>query len=166
MKVRYALVAGLILVFVGSVAIMGLGETGDITASIATELDVSFTSLLEIGEIAADFDGTGGATDGTGPKYLQLTVTSNKDYTVQLSCSGNLSIGGSTEWRDQMETEYAIWKELTWHDAIGADGPYKGWVDDDDFSWYDNLATVTWFEADDGTGVYRTGGKTAETNDF
>lgn len=167
MKVRFAVVIGMTLMLIGTIStgILAESETGTINASITPVLTVALTgSPLAIGAITEDFDGTGDKTDGTG-QYLQLTVTSNKDYTVHLSCSGNLSIGG-TEWRDQLETEYAIWKQMTWHDAIGPDGPYDGWVDDDDFSWFDNLATVTWFEADNGEATYRTGGKTAEINDF
>jgi len=156
MKVRLALVTTLIMVLVGAVSIVGLAEkkTGTITASIDPVLVVTFTNSLDLGTITGQYNGV------QESKYLKLTVQSNKDYTVRLECSGNLAGPGTAV----LETEYALWKQMTWYDSDPTgDGPYDGWVDDVDFSWYDGNTTPTWFEASVDTYKW---GKTQETNDF
>lgn len=133
MKARLALVAGLILMLVGAVSIVGFGDTATcpIGGTIATVFDIVFTTAsLALGDL-----GTSGVYDGTvAGKYLEVTMQSNENYTVQVTCSGNLKQGANTSGYYQIETEYAIWKSSNWNDnwsqqpGTGAEPTYTGWL--------------------------------------
>jgi len=128
MKVRFALVTVLIMVLVGAVSVVGLADTGTITASIDPVLTVAFTGSLPLGIISGQYDGTDKG------KYLEVTMNSNENYTVQVTCSGNLEQAANYEGYYQIETEYAIWKSSNWNDNWGQQpGPgeeptYTGWL--------------------------------------
>ena len=170
MKPQKMLCIAMIGALVAAFAVFAVEETGTINGTLAPVMSVTFTpDPLNITlDPTQDFDGTGGVADGTGT-YLELSVQSNLDYTVQLSCDGNLHLVGLSHWRNTIETEYAIWKKITWHDyytqqPLGPGSPatefpatYFGWVQGDDcvtpgpFAWYAYPATPVWFNAETNT---------------
>jgi len=169
MKARLALVVGLILVTVWGLSALGEEQTGTISANVSQKMQVTFTDELDLGDINGDYNGI-----NIG-EYLELTVQSNVDYYVQLSCSGNMRLVNAPndeDWRWEIETEYAIWKEITWHDhhsqqpgGAYPDGEhYEGYVQALDYSqggcyWYD-VNDPAWWEAELGGG--KQGGNTNE----
>jgi len=162
MKVRYVLVA--VLMLVGAVAIAGFGDECTIEGTIASVFDINFvTSSLDLGALP-----TGGGTyDGTLlGKFLHVTMKSNENYTVQVSCSGNLAQENNVTGRYEIETEYAIWKSSKWNDNLcqqpgGSDtNPYTGYLSDlvgTANAFYHNSDPI-WFEAQ-AYNTFAAGGK-------
>jgi len=158
MKVRLALVAALILVLAGAVSIVGLADEGTVTANVAGVMTVTMLpDAVPFGDVTGGI--VGGA--GGGDLFLGLSVLSNVTYTVELGCSGNLNLVDMDDnGVNEIETEYAIWKKVEWHDAytqqIAVQGA-EGWVDDVGLWAFSGNTTPTWFEAENG-GAYIQGG--------
>jgi len=77
-------------------------------------------------------------------------------------------VGMADDWRNEIETEYAMWKSITWHDYYTGPDTYSGWVQNPTdgaggCAWVSET-TPAWFEAEIGGG--KQGGKTAEDPDF
>jgi len=148
MKARHALVAVLILMWVG---IVGFAEECPIGGTIAPVFDIVFTKAsLDLGAL-----GTSGVYDGTVTgKYLEVTMQSNENYTVQVTCSGNLEQATNYEGFYQIETEYAIWKSSNWNDNWsqqpgGSDTTYTGWLSHDFGSGHAFYANDVLYPPDD-----------------
>lgn len=162
MKVRLALVAGLILVLVGAVSIVALAKQGTVTAGIVQVFDVTLTNdTVAFGDITTDAGGAGGSYP-----YLGLTVNSNVTYTVELGCSGNLNIIGMADnGVNEIETEYAVWKEIDWHDHYSQQPTpchVQGWLDDIGQWHFSGNTDVTWFEAENGGSIIQGGNRFPE----
>jgi len=167
MKARLALVVGLILVTVWGLSALGEEHTGTISANVPEVMQVTFSTSLDLGDLTGDYNGINKG------KYLELTVQSNVDYYVQLSCSGNMRLvnAPNEDWRWEIETEYAIWKEITWHDHHSQQPSgehYEGYVQALDYSqgacyWY-GVNDPAWWEAELGGG--KQGGNTNETSNL
>lgn len=149
MRMRFGRTVGILLMLIGAVSLLAgaASETGTVTAGIVGVLDVTMPeSTVAFGNITADVNGV------TLDQYLELRVNSNVTYTVELSCSGNLQLqGAAANGVNEIETEYAIWKHVEWHDWYtqqgGAVDDADGWVHDDLYKWYDNPSTPYWYEA-------------------
>lgn len=145
------------ILFVGGAA--AETSTGTIGATIPTVFAVAMTGspisfTIDPNADAAD---VGGAD--SGDDHIELTVESNVTYTVSLACSGNLQLQGKNDnGVNEIETEYAIWKKIQWHDwytqqgGTPAESPAEGWVYTAEDAWIGH-SDPYWFEAENQGGI-------------
>lgn len=131
-------------------------NTGEIGATIGTVFNVEMTGSPISFTIDADAN-PADVGSATGDDYVELTVQSNVTYTVNLACSGNLQLEGKADnGVNEIETEYAIWKNIEWHDWYtqqgGSPDTATGWVYSAKDEWI-NHADPYWFEAETGGGI-------------